>query len=372
MDVPIFSVIVPCYNQGQYLETSIESVCCQGFKSWELIVINDGSSDNTAEIIDKFSAKDYRIKGINQENTGLSGARNSGLKLAKGKYLIFLDSDDWLLSDCLFKFFELIRVNSKIQLFRCGYAYYDKYQSKIFHQNKPEEITELIPFILNQNIGPCHSIVIMADFAKTLGGFDESLKSCEDWDFWIRAVKFGAKLKSTSEVLVAYRFLPYSMSRNPKQMYEALLIVSERAKSIDSRISPDASLNRNYDLDFSQQAKLHFIKCLGVSLYQGKLEESITWHVEESEKYGWKFKKSDWAGFSSNLSYKYFLSSKDLEQVLNSTRPIVSSFLQAIGYSESEKAEILSIVFAPQLKKRNHLKYGRVIGGMMNKLGIWG
>lgn len=104
MDAPIFSIIVPCYNQGQYLASSIGSVCSQGFESWELIVINDGSSDNTAEIITKFSANDNRIKGINQENKGLSGARNSGLEFANGEYLLFLDSDDWLLEDCLSNF----------------------------------------------------------------------------------------------------------------------------------------------------------------------------------------------------------------------------------------------------------------------------
>lgn len=138
--------------------------------------------------------------------------------------------------------------------------------------------------------------------------------------FWIRAVKFGAELKSTPAVLVAYRYIPVSMSRNPQQMYEALLIVSERAISIDSRVSSDASLNRNYDLDISQLAKLHFIKCLGVSLYQGKLEESITLYLEEKEKFSWEFEKTDWAGLSSNLSYKYFLSPTEIEQVLKSLK----------------------------------------------------
>lgn len=90
------SIIIPVYNVEIYLKQCIESVVNQTYKNLEIIIINDGTLDNSVSIIEQFSKNDERIILINQENQGLSGARNSGIKAASGEYLMFLDSDDWL------------------------------------------------------------------------------------------------------------------------------------------------------------------------------------------------------------------------------------------------------------------------------------
>lgn len=90
-----FSIIIPCYNTAPYLEKCLESIINQTFKDWEIIIVNDGSTDNTKSIMKYYEEKDRRIKGITQKNQGLSAARNQGFKEAKGEYLLFLDSDDW-------------------------------------------------------------------------------------------------------------------------------------------------------------------------------------------------------------------------------------------------------------------------------------
>lgn len=92
---PFFSIIVPCYNVEKYLSCAIDSVLNQPFSDWELILINDGSTDDTQNIIESYTHKDARIKAIHKLNEGVSIARNTGLDIAIGEWILFLDSDDW-------------------------------------------------------------------------------------------------------------------------------------------------------------------------------------------------------------------------------------------------------------------------------------
>lgn len=95
-DNPLISIIIPIYNVGSFLEKCLDSVINQSYENIEIICVNDGSTDNSSEVINNFSLKDKRIITINQKNSGLSGARNSGICESTGEYIIFLDGDDWL------------------------------------------------------------------------------------------------------------------------------------------------------------------------------------------------------------------------------------------------------------------------------------
>lgn len=90
------SVIVPVYNVEKYLERCVESIFKQTYKNIEIILVDDGSTDNSGKICDKFLKKDERVKVIHKENGGLSDARNAGLEILSGKYIMFVDSDDWI------------------------------------------------------------------------------------------------------------------------------------------------------------------------------------------------------------------------------------------------------------------------------------
>lgn len=368
MTHPYFSIIIPCYNQANFLVKAVESIQNQSFQDWEIIIVNDGSTDQTDLVAGNFRNADERIVLHSQQNGGLSAARNAGIKLAKGQVINFHDADDWLTRDCLQTVFFRFQEDVK-DILVSGFTYY--YESNPIHTHTFPLNEIAFERLLEGNVAPPISFFIKQQAVKAIGNFDSNLKSCEDWDFWIRAGKLGFKPVSIPEILAAYRYLPNSMSRNPKQMYEALLIVSERARNIDLRIPLDAPLNIKYDLNSLSQTKAHFIKCLGVSLFQGKLQESIDWYITEKEKQHWDLEKTEWAALSSNLSYKYFLTSDLIEQVLNKALPVVKDFLQKIWYSEDEVREIISLVFAPQLMKKNHLKYGKILGGVFNRLGIW-
>lgn len=368
---PVFSIIIPCFNQSGYLDDCFQSLFQQEFEDWEAILVNDGSTDLTEAIGGDLVKKDPRIRYIGQKNQGLSTARNAGMKIAKGEFLLFLDADDWLESNCLESYACVIQSNSGVSIFRCGYAYWDKPSGRRFHRHLPSYNGNIYPGVLTHNIGPCHSILIRRSFAEKLGGFDPSLISCEDWDFWIRAGKMGEKLVSIPEVLVAYRYVPTSMSRNPRVMHDSLLEVSKRAGTFDPRLPKEAPFNQEYNLNFPEIQKNHLIRMLGVMLHQGKIDEAITWYQKKHDKWNWKVEKKDWKYLSTYLSWGYFFEPVEIKQLLQKTKKDLNLFFNGLGYRNSESNEIIRMVFEPQLKRRNHQRFGKYFGALLNRLGIY-
>ena len=110
---PFFSIIIPTYNRGHVLGKTIQSVINQNFNDWELIVVDDGSTDNTKNIINDFSKNDSRIRYIYQDNQERSAARNNGIENSNGKYICFLDSDDEYLQHHLSTFYDEIKIKKK-------------------------------------------------------------------------------------------------------------------------------------------------------------------------------------------------------------------------------------------------------------------
>lgn len=109
---PFFSITIPAYNRAYILPETIESIQKQTFEDWEVIVVDDGSKDNTAEVVNALSKMDSRIRYVYQDNAERSAARNNGASHAKGQYLLFLDSDDSFFPEHLQKFYELLKLNS--------------------------------------------------------------------------------------------------------------------------------------------------------------------------------------------------------------------------------------------------------------------
>lgn len=368
---PIFSIIIPCYNQGVFLEDCINSILAQKFDNWEAIIINDGSIDDTEVIARSLEALDVRIIVQSQTNLGLSSARNNGMSIARGDYLLFLDADDWIETNAFSTISTVIFEYPGYELYRMGYAYWNKPNGLLFHTHVPMTNGEIFPQVLTQNIGPCHSIIVRSDFAKMLGGFDPLLRSCEDWDFWIRAGKMGAKIWSIPEVLVAYRYVRNSMSRNPKVMYEALSEVSWRAGRKDPRLPESAKFNYTYKLDIAEVQKDHLLTVLGVMIHQGGIEEAIVWYKQEQEKWNWSLEPEDLRSLSSYLSWGYFFRLEEINDLLKDVRPSLERFFCGLEYTKHEASSISRSIMSPQLKKLNHLRYGKFIGGILNKLNFY-
>lgn len=141
----LFSIIVPVYNVEKYLDKCLASILRQTFKNFECIIIDDGSPDNSNAIIDKYVKLDQCFKVIHQKNMGLSAARNAGLDIAKGEYVVFVDSDDYIADDYLEKF-ALKIADTDADIVICGFieAYKDYEKNKVFAAESTEVIKQNI------------------------------------------------------------------------------------------------------------------------------------------------------------------------------------------------------------------------------------
>lgn len=117
---PLISVIIPAYNIEAYIERCLNSVCGQTYSNLEIIVVDDGSSDKTGDVIDEFAKRDSRIIPVHKENSGVSAARNTGLDIAKGEYIGFVDGDDLIEAQMYEKLMELA-TNYQVDIAHCGY-----------------------------------------------------------------------------------------------------------------------------------------------------------------------------------------------------------------------------------------------------------
>lgn len=158
MDSYLISIIVPVYNVELYISNCLDSLICQTYKNIEIIIVNDGSMDNSINICNKYSFNDNRIKIISQDNQGLSAARNNGLKHVKGNYFMFVDSDDMLESNCIEKLVDFAK-NNVCDFVCCGTTYMsdDDNIRKQPKQSKLISNDKLIKMCFNEIDGITHS-----------------------------------------------------------------------------------------------------------------------------------------------------------------------------------------------------------------------
>ena len=218
----LVSIIIPAYNQGHYLGKAIQSGLDQTYPHHEVIVVDDGSQDNTAQVARGYS--DPRVRYAYQENHGLSGARNTGMRLAKGEYLTFLDSDDGFLPDKLALLVAELEAHPQTG-FTAGQALLiDEHGQRIgrsFDSRLPERPEELLlgnPF----HVG---SVMLRRSWQEKTGFFDEGLRSYEDWDYWLRLAVLKCPMRVIEKPVSLYRFHTAQMTRNGAQMTAASMAV---------------------------------------------------------------------------------------------------------------------------------------------------
>ena len=145
---PPISVIIPVYNMADYVGESITSVLNQTFRKFELIIVNDGSTDNSLEIINSYLQKDKRILVIDKPNAGLASAYNAGQQMARGKYIYFLDSDDWMEPNCLEELY-LVAEREQAEVVKAGGMISEQNNNHILHQMiPPQKCNKLITNML--------------------------------------------------------------------------------------------------------------------------------------------------------------------------------------------------------------------------------
>lgn len=209
MNNPIVSIVVPCYKQAHFLNEALQSVFEQTFTDWECIIVNDGSPDNTAEIAQQWCAKDNRFIYLSKINGGLSSARNAGIKISKGEYILPLDSDDILHQDYLSRLVPVIKAELTLVIVSCYTQFFNKNKSNIVHELRPYG-SSYLNFMFENNL--VASSLFRKKSWEEVGGYDESMKKgFEDWEFWIAITENGLKYKIIEEFLFYYRKSESSM-----------------------------------------------------------------------------------------------------------------------------------------------------------------
>lgn len=273
------SVIIPNHNYARYLDQAIESVLIQNYKNLELIVVNNGSTDDSLEVLEKYGDK---ILLINQPNLGQSGARNSGLSLATGELIAFLDADDFWEPNKLRM--QILLMNDDTQLVYCGISPFRDLRNEKLRSVLPKFRGSCSDYFINV---PGASIVLSGEstavFSRELldkvGFFDTELNSTAGWDFFRRCSRF-TNFDFVNEPLVHYRLHSSNMSNsnNPvildmRKAYSKFLNDESWCIPIRKQISISRTLEWSYfktylrscDLKLALSAGLNLLKLISKS-----------------------------------------------------------------------------------------------------------
>lgn len=233
MSEDLVTIIVPVYNCADYLRICIDSILKQSYKNIEVILINDGSKDNSLEICDYYKKKDKRIKVISNDNHGVSYSRNTGLKVASGEYICFVDSDDWISDEYIFKLISNLQKH-KSDIAVCNY--FSSLNGKLFRENDLVGIGNLsyMEFILRNNCwapwGKIFRKKVLTEY------FDENVSCSEDMLFNFMNSKNIITFSCINEPLYYYRkkddnkFRIEKVSKKHTSELDALLYIIENSE----------------------------------------------------------------------------------------------------------------------------------------------
>lgn len=240
---PLVSVIIPNYNHARFLGDAISSVLGQTYKSFEIIVVDDGSTDNSLKVAEQFGNK---IQYIYQRNAGLSAARNTGIRSAKGSLIGVLDADDMYEPTFISTLVTALNSNPEADGVYCGYQFVDQENNLLPQiENRPVPSNALYDALLDGNFFVPESIFLHRYVFNDVGLFDEALRACEDWDVWLRVTK-KYRVIHAPEILTRHRILAGSMSTDPLRMLTARLAVLKKHVGGEPTASGSSDVNRAY------------------------------------------------------------------------------------------------------------------------------
>lgn len=221
------SVIIPAYNQAHYLDEAIKSVFAQTYQDYEIVVVNDGSTDDTETVAQRYGE---RIRYVAQENRGLAGARNTGVREARGELVALLDSDDLWLPRYLETMVSLADEHSQADVFFCAARCMDQEGRDLSQVVGYQEVEpgNLYKTLLRSNFIIPSTVTARRSTIQQAGYFDQTLRSCEDWELWLRLLPAGSTFRGVATVLARYRIHGSSLSTNVAKMQSSYRSVVEK------------------------------------------------------------------------------------------------------------------------------------------------
>jgi|TARA_R100000306_G_scaffold8310_1_gene11284 glycosyltransferase involved in cell wall biosynthesis len=215
----VISVITPTYNRARFLPAAVASVLSQTFGDFELIIVDDGSEDNTPDVLKPFLA-DRRVRYVYQENQGQSHARNLALKQATGDFIAFLDSDDVWARDKLEKQLAVFRANSEVDIVHGDEATINEQGSVVSLQNMRRYSGRITRYLLADNSVSITTALVRRRCFDEMGGFDTSVGVADDYELWLR---FSARYCYQYEpgIVASYRVMADQISSDKRRRYAA-------------------------------------------------------------------------------------------------------------------------------------------------------
>jgi glycosyltransferase involved in cell wall biosynthesis len=230
------SVVIPAYNAAETITRTLESLLAQTYPNWEAIVVDDGATDGTGEIVRDFMERDKRFVMITQPNGGESAARNTGIVQARYDWLLFLDADDWISPLYLERMTKELLSDSELDAVNCGSARVALDGTLVVEGYSPPT-GDLFSTLARRAAFPVHACVVRRSLVEKVGKFDTSIRTSPDWDLWQRIARTGARFGAVCEVLAYYRMSPKGASLDAHQLFKDGMCVLKQGHSPDPRVS---------------------------------------------------------------------------------------------------------------------------------------
>lgn len=253
-DKPIISIIVPVYNVEKYIHKCIDSILSQSYTDFEVLLIDDGSTDSSGIICDEYARKDARIRVFHKENGGVSSARNIGILNAKGKYSIHVDADDWIEINMLQMMFSQIKKRNSDMLIVDYFKNNNKKQNKIIQKPSSLNPYDCICDILTGNLmgSTCNKLVKHELYMKHNICFPTNINYCEDCMVVIQLLLQANKIDYLNEAFYHYNYNPSSITAKPV------------------KTNLNGLINYNYHLDTILGHNLYFKEAIIISKIKTK------------------------------------------------------------------------------------------------------
>ena len=261
------SVIIPLYNKEEFIERTLRSVAQQDIQNWECIIVDDGSTDTSAEIVKEFiKANPGNWILVTQENSGQTSARNHGIRLAQGTYLAFLDADDLWLSDKLSSQFYFLQNNPDVFGVVSSYAIFKDGSQDIRVVMSDNFNSLLHNWVTMRGFGGGFESVGMIRFTRIPGEamFDEGLSTSSGLDFSIRCSQLG-KMVSLKKIGLLYRISEGQWHSDPKELKLNMAIIASRYSELFNRHLSQSHEDYFYWMDARREGGKHFLTCMLVN-----------------------------------------------------------------------------------------------------------
>ena len=236
---PVVTVITCFLDEETFLGEAVESVLAQTMERWELLLVDDGSSDRSISIARQYeAAHPDRIRYLQHPghvSRGLATSRALGLEHARGRYVSFLDADDWILPTHLERLLAALGPDREREVAYCGWSYVTPDGDRAFGLFA-EEGGDLFEAHASYCVSVVHTYLVSLELLRSVGGFDTSLRSCEDWDLWQRVARTGARFGTVRDKLALYRIRRGSMTSYGARILADGLEVLRRGHAPDPRV----------------------------------------------------------------------------------------------------------------------------------------